>query len=298
MIPNNSANVFQKLEKFKQIRKRQVFCPVARHRVLVSPLTVADDLSLRTMITSPDIYDNELSHLIFDHCEFPDLQTRPKYEQFIDNVSHFDKKILIWGIFDATYDTLGEQELTCPDAKCAEKFKQVIKARELITEDSIKNIWDKEEAFTTHFVEHTLNVSEEDLDRIIFKLTIPTMKKHLDILRMIDAAMLKDNMSKFGTLMSRTEELALITKSINIYFDKNPESQPSELKTAREIHRMIGDYIPLDEIANIIKSFNDEYSKMDPEFKAMIQCPTCGKEFPFKIDMEVALFRSFLGVTP
>jgi len=286
-------NVFQKLERHKKIRQRQVFCPVARHRVMVTPLTVADDLSLRTMISSPDIYDKELSVLIYEHCEFPDIEgNKPKYDLFIESFSHFDKKLLLWGIFDSTYNTLGEQELVCSDDKCAEKFKHTILARELIVEDTIKDIWRKPISFNDDFVEYTYTVGDEDLDRIVFNLSIPSMKKHLDILRLIDTAVLKDNMNKFGSLISRTEELCLITKTIDVFFEK--EGEPTSLSTSRDVSKLIANYIPLDQISKIVECFNEEYKLLDPEFKKVITCPKCGNEFDFKIDIEVALFRSFL----
>jgi hypothetical protein len=292
MIPNNSANVFSKLEKFKQVRRRQAFCPVAKHRTLVSPLTVADDLSLRTMITSPDIYDRELSRLIFEHCEFPDLSDRPKYENFIEAMSHFDKKILLWAIFDATYKTLGEQDFTCP--KCSEEFKEEVLSKDLIVEDTIKQLWTKPVPFQQDHIEYTYDIGEDDLDKIVFFLSIPTIKRHLDMLKLLDVTTIKSNMNNFGTLMSKTEELSLITNQVQVFFDK--ENPPDELKTVREVHKLIGDYIPLDYTKEIVDKFNDEYGKLDPEFKKIITCPSCGHEFEFKVDMEVALFKSFLGV--
>lgn len=291
MVPNNSVNVFSRLEKFKQIRRRQVFCPVAKHRALVSPLTVADDLSLRTMITSPDIYDRELSRLIFEHCEFPDLADRPKYENFIEAMSHFDKKILIWGIFDSTYKTLGEQDLACP--KCSEEFKDEVLAKDLIDEDTIKRLWTKPVPFQQDSIDYTYNVGEEDLDKIVFSLSIPTIKRHLDMLKLLDATVIKSNMNNFGTLMSKTEELSLITNKAQIFFDK--ENPPDTLTTTREIHKLIGDYIALDSTKAIVDVFNEEYGKLDPEFKKVLTCPSCGHNFDFKVDVEVALFKSFLG---
>jgi hypothetical protein len=305
---SNSADVFSKLERLKQIRKRQAFCPVAKHRVLASPLTVADDLSLKTMISSPDIYDRELSILIFEHCEFPDLATRPEYTDFIEAMSHFDKKVLLWAIFDATYKTLGEQEIVCP--KCSEKFKDTILAKELVVEDTIKNLWKKPVPFQKDYVEYTYNIGDEEIgiDKFVFHLSIPTIKKHLDILRMIDAATVKDNMNNFGTLMSKTEELSLITTSISVYFyadkvneqeiekDEAVSMEIAELKTAREVHKLIGTYIPLDNVRDIVEVFNNEYGSLDPDFKKIMVCPSCDHNFEFKVDMEVALFKSFLGV--
>lgn len=301
---SNSNDVFSKLDRLKNIRKRQAFCPVARHRVLVSPLAVQDDLSLKTMISSPDIYDRELSILIFEHCEFPDLATKPKYEDFIDAISHFDKKVLLWAIFDATYKTLGEQDLVCP--KCSEKFKETILARDLVEEDTIKSLWKKSVPFQKDYVEYTYDLNDEGvgIQKFVFNLSIPTIKRHLDILRMIDAAVVKDNINNFGTLMTKTEELALITTSVSIYFDtessteetENP-TEIAELKTTREIHKLIGTYIPLDKVREIVEVFNNEYGLLDPDFKKTIICPSCNHEFDFKVDVEVALFKSFLGVT-
>lgn len=99
-----SLSAFRKLESHRSIRTRQVYCPVTKISVHTTPLTVGDDLSLRTMITSPDLYDQELASLMYDHCQFPDFDKRPTFEQFITSLSVFDRRAILWGVFSATYD--------------------------------------------------------------------------------------------------------------------------------------------------------------------------------------------------
>jgi uncharacterized membrane protein YjjP (DUF1212 family) len=103
----------------------------------------------------------------------------------------------------------------------------------------------------------------------------------------------KDNMNNFGTLLSKTEELALITKKITVVFTE--DEPPHELTTIREVHKLIGDFLSLDKVSSIVDKFNAEYTDLDPEFKDVIECPNCNHTFDFRVDMEVALFKSFLG---
>jgi len=176
----STSSILTKLQQFKEIRKRQVFCPVANHRVMVTPLTVADDISLRTMVSSPDIYERDLLKLIYAHAEFPDISSddKPSFEVFTSNFSNFDKKVLIWGIYDSTYGKLGTQQLTCPE--CKTKFKETIFIKQLVDEETIKSMWDHEEAFTTYEEVTEVEVGLDGFTKIQF--TISYSKHEKDIL--------------------------------------------------------------------------------------------------------------------
>lgn len=288
----SSQSVLSKLQKFKEIRKRQVFCPVARHRVMVTPLTVADDISLRTMVSSPDIYERDLLLLIYEHSEFPDLalEDKPSFEVFSSNFSNFDKKILIWGIYDSTYGKLGQQQLTCP--KCKNEFKETVFIKHLVDEDTIKAMWNHEVAFTEYDQVVTVDIGVEGFSKIEFIISIPTMKKHLDIMSLLNMDEIKDNTSKFNSVLSKQDELALVTKSMKLYEN---DTDFDELITFDDIHGAILGFIPLDVSQEIIDSFNNEFGKYDPKFKKQITCPNtiCGHKFDLEVDIEVAMFRSF-----
>jgi hypothetical protein len=288
----SNPNLIAKLQKLKSIRVRQVYCPVAKLRALVSPLTVSDDLSLKTMVSSPDLYDRELAIMIYNHAEFPDIQgPKPSFDQFIDAVSDFDKKSLLWGIYDSTYTTLGTQQITCP--KCKHKFENEIKAKELLSEDSIKSSWDKELGFLEYSIDVDIPLESEEITKFRFLINIPSIKKHLDVLKLISVDDMKDNFTKFNSIVSKTEELTLITKAIEVY-GQDEETADDVIDNIFDIHNVIQSYVTLDVINIVIDKFDAEYSKFNPEFKKPLVCGACNHNFDVPIDIEVALFRSFL----
>jgi hypothetical protein len=286
------ANLLSRLEKAKSIRSRQVFCPVANLRAIVSPLTVNDDLSLKSMVSSPDLYDKDLAILLYNHTEFPDIQgEKPNFDQFIETISDFDKKSILWGIYDATYRTLGKTNITCP--KCKNKWETEIFSKDLLNEDTIKGQWDKEEPFNDYYIKMDIPIGLEDLLKFTFNISVPSIKKHLDVLKLINVDEMKDNFNRFNSILSKPEELCLITKSISIYGETEDEPEETIINTF-EIHSIIKNYITLDVVNDVIDLFDKEFSIYNPIFKKELNCKSCGHVFSFPVDIEVALFRSFL----
>ncbi|MEO5348935.1 MAG: hypothetical protein H7836_04750 [Magnetococcus sp. YQC-3] len=99
-----NAGALSRLKNFNAIRQRQVILPIAKIRAMVSPLTVRDDLSLRTMVVSVDNYDRILSEILYRHTDFVDMnlpngetfnfEVKPTLEQFLTMISDFDKRSL------------------------------------------------------------------------------------------------------------------------------------------------------------------------------------------------------------
>lgn len=303
----SKSNTLAKLQKMKSIRQRQVFCPVSKLRAITSPLTVSDDLSLKTMVSSPDLYDRELAIMIYEHTDFPDIpNTKPTFEEFIENVSDFDKKSLLWGVYDSTYQTLGKHTLTCP--KCKAKLEQVILAKDLVQPDTFTGVWDKDVDFNNYSHPVIIEIGDSELSKFIFNISIPSIKKHLDILKLVSTDDMKSNFSKFNSIVSKPEELALITKSVEVYGEipviapviegelviDQIEKPEDVITNIYEIHTIIRDYITLDVINTVIDAFDEQFAKYNPSFKKHIKCTDCSHEFDFPIDIEVALFRSFL----
>jgi hypothetical protein len=285
----SKANVLSKLEKIKSIRARQVYCPVSKIRAVVSPLTVEDDLTLKTMVSSPDLYDLELSKLIYSKSQFPDIPgDKPTFDQFIEATSDFDKKSLLWGIYEATYSTLGKHSPTCP--KCKAKLEATILARDLLHADTFKQTWDKELVFNQYTIPVVIETGLEDIPQYIFNIAVPSIKKHLDVLKLITVDEMKDNFTRFNSIVSKVEELCLITKNIEI----QSIDESDTIDNLFDIHTIVQKYITLDVINNIIDKFDEEFKDYNPSFKKIIKCNSCGNEFDFPIDIEVALFRSFL----
>lgn len=284
-------NKFKNLEKLTTIRQKEVFCPMIKARAICSPLKVSHDLSLRSAVMSPDLYDLHLSNLVFENITFPDLTgTELTFENFIDTVSYMDRQVLLWGILYASYNTLGKQDIICPH--CDNKFKNEITIESTMQEDSLLT-WDHDISFT----DYKFNIVKEiegidSIKKIIFETSIPTISQHLAVLRLISSDKLKENYKKFNSLTSKSEDLTSVTRCIKIYKTDNDET-PDVFDTILDIHHVITKYILLDLATDIFTQFNTEFSKYIPKFKKSFVCSQCNKQFDFNVDMEVSLFRQY-----
>lgn len=287
------SDIFEKLQSFNKIKAQQVFCPTSKIRVIVTPMTVGDDLSLKTMIVSPDVYDYQLAKLLYEHSEFPDItKSKPTFEEFVETFSDFDKKALLWGLIASTYSNLGKQEISC--VKCKHKFEDTIFADDLIHED-FATFWDKQEPFNKYFYTIDIDVNDKssDFKSISFVTSIPSIKQHFDILQLVSPESMKENYDKFGFILSKSEELSLITRQINIANFKN---EITNIDKFFDVHRAVKEYIPLNIVKNVVEKYNDHFVKYEPKFRKEYICSNCSHKFDFIVDTEMALFRNFLGI--
>lgn len=287
------------LEKLQKIKQREVFCPVAGVRAITKPLMTIDDLSLRTSILSADLYDVELSKLLFKHVTFPELSGDITYEFFTEGLSYIDRRVLIWGVFASTYGSLGNRNIKCPNPNCEYVFKNTtITAEDIIQEDSFQP-WQENAPFAEfiHTIEEFIPINDDDVKetyKITVKTSLPNIKQHLQVLKLIPPEKLKENYEKFNTILSKAEELCSITRSITLH--KSAEDPtPDVWTTPRDLHFIISKYIPIDLSDRILESFNERFNKYVPRFYTPMKCPECGETFDYVSDPEVALFRQFLG---
>jgi len=162
------SNALNKLKNYQKIRSQTVFCPIIRKEIIVSPLTVGDDIHIRTMVVSPERYDDELSKMIFDHMEVPGVDAL-NFDDFTENVSQFDKKYLLWGIFSATYAKITDVDVTCPS--CKKDFKTTIMAEDLIHDDTMV-VWEEDVTFKEFSIETEYAISDEV--SLHFHMSIPS----------------------------------------------------------------------------------------------------------------------------
>ncbi len=287
----NNLSVLRNLENLHKIKQREVFCPMAKTRALVSPLMTIDDLSLRTTIASPDLYDQEISHLLWKRIKWPDITGDISFDDFISNSSYIDRKILIWGLFASTYGTLGNKTIECPH--CENKFEDEVTAEQIIQEDSI-TIWEEEVSFNEfiYSIEYKPPVHIEGIYKIIFKTSIPTIKNHLDVLKLIPIEKIKENYQKFGNILSRSEELASVTREITLYKSED-DSSPNHWITAHDVHMIISNFLTMDISDDVLLQYNSTFNKYVPVFKKLYNCDKCLNQFSFVVDPEVSLFRQF-----
>lgn len=290
-----ASNAFDRLKKVQQIRKREVFLPISKITCLCSPLSVGDDLTLKTMVASPDIYDHELLSLLYKKTEFPEVD-RPTFNQFLDNIADFDRNILLYGLFTASYNNFGKHEIKCPS--CEHTWEEKIMCEDVLHADLV-TLWDKEEKFLDYRLKIDIDIENDEhlATNYIFNAKIPSMRDHMKALKMISNEKLKDNFEKFGTLLSRNDDLAMITDSIEIgYIDDENEKRYDTINKDNEIYQAISNYIGFDILDQVIDKYTVEIDKYRPKFKKYFTCFNCGHEFEFDINIEISLFKKFFRI--
>lgn len=290
-----SLGGLNKLKAVHNLKQREVYCPVTKSTVQTTPLTTGDDLSLRTMISSPDLYDKEIALLIYKHCKFPDFETHPTFENFVDNFSSFDRRILLYGIFASTYDKISEEKVECPN--CGFTFTDTIKSEEIVRPD-MYSVWDKDEPFTNYHKQVKIDINpdtENTINNLVFFTRIPSIRDHFNILKMVSPTKMKNNFEKTGSILSKPEELTLITQVIQVNSTVNGNPEVDNINDMESVHKAISEYITSDTVRHVISEYNDEFEKYSPDFQKPYLCSECGHEYDLPINIELSLFRSFFG---
>ena len=287
------VNALKALSNLSKIKQREVYCPTANLRAITTPLVANDDLMLRTTISAVDTYDQELTRLLYNHTIFPTIpEDNPmNIEGFMNCLSYLDRQVLLWGIFASSYETLGKQNIQC--TYCSHRWEDEVTAKEILQEDSLFP-WDQEIPFNEYTFPITIPIEGiESIDKLIFQTGLPTIRQHLDVLNLIPGQKLRDNFEKFGSILSKTEELTSITRRIELYTSKEDET-PQIWSSARDIHMVISQYILLNMVDDILEQYNERFNKYVPVFRKPYVCKECGKPFDFITDIEIGLFRRFL----
>jgi hypothetical protein len=288
----NVANIeaLKNLENLSRVNQREVYCPMANLRAMTTPLVAADDLLLKTTISAVDTYDYELTRLLYNHTSFIEIERQLELKEFITMLSYIDRQLLLWGVFTSTYNTLGVQDIVCD--KCNHEFKDEVLGEELIQDDTMLP-WDQEVAFNEYTFPIEQIVDIENIYKLEFDTSIPTIKQHLDVLGLISSEKLRSNFEKFNSILSRTEELASVVRSIKVYRTKE-HTDPDVFSSPRDVHVVIDRYLLLSIVDDVLEKYNEHFSKYVPVFKKPYTCPKCGHDFDYVTDMEVSLFRRFL----
>lgn len=276
-------------ETISNIKKQEVPIPIARKTGIVGPLTVGDDLALRTSIVSPVNYDREISKLLHSHTEFVlsqgETPTKETFEQFCATTSNIDKICLIWALYKTTYDTLGMRDFVCEKENCKTKFKNDVPLDDLIQEDSFIP-WNEE----IPFHDYIYPIDIDYVDYVYrFESRLPSMKEHNKLLSNISIDTLQNNMTQTGSIFAKKEQIALLTKSISIC--KKGESSGVRTENMQEMLIAFQSYIPQTVSDDFFKKYNEKFDRYYPKFYTNIKCPQCDSIQEYKVDLEVEFFR-------
>lgn len=280
------------------IKKVEAFLPIAGKSVQITSLNVGDDLSLRSSLTSPVGYDRDMIQILHAHSEFVEEQQNVQYplQKFCQQISNIDKISLLWGLYKSTYDTLsGERKIICEKEDCKHEFKDIIYLDDLIHEDTYV-VWDKfdENGNVVQFYNYIHEIQVIYQDYVYeFATRLPSIQNNNNILSKISIDVLQQNLEKIGTIFTRSQQMALLTKAVRLS-GKNNQFQTAETDNINEILVTFHNHIPFIVGEEFFEKYSEEFDKYVPKYYKILKCPLCGHQFNYNVDLEVEFFRRCL----
>ena len=324
------------LSKISKLKRKELILPIAKKEVVVSPLSVGDDMILKTALISPVKLDKELMKLLWQHTEFwipspdaPVLAAEPTTEvvdgisgvptgkkssakkkkssaaeaavdrtggsykqltegEFYKNISYFDKLMLLWGIYQTTYVTLGKREISCPE--CGQHYQVEVEVEETLHDDSL-HLFEEDVpfgAFTQkilipHGTTHTLE----------FTVGIPSMADFNRVLGLVSTQELQYNLENIRSQFNSEQLMTLYTKKLAVYPNDSPEDR-SEATYTNEILSSIRDFVTIDAVSEFFGKYSDLFSKYNINFYKEAECPACKHKAQLGVDIEYEFFRKQL----
>lgn len=307
-------SLYQSLSNINRIKRRELVLPIAKKEVVISPLSVGDDISLKTAIVSPVRLDAEIMKLLWSHTDFwkseedvikdnmkinsaarkNDLATtggiyyKPKEQEFYSSISYFDKIVLLWGLYLVTYNTLGKREVKCND--CETTFEVEVDLEDTLHDDSLV-LFDQDIPFT----EYRSPINIEYGDYVLeFDGRIPSMADYNRLLRLVPVSELQSNLEKINSQFSLEQLMTLYTAKLGLYHKNNP-NEKQETTNMQEILSCIRDNINIGVAETFLKEYLQTFSKYNVNFYKECECPNCHKTIKVGVDVELELFRKQLS---
>ena len=287
---NPVADVFSALDNLSKAKRHELILPLLKKRCYVTQLLVGDDVSLRTTLASPDLYEREITQLVYNHLEYID-EDKPSFNNFLKKLSHIDRQVLIWGILKTSYNVLGEKEsIKCPH--CETTFTDKVTYDEVFQDDTI-TLWAEPQDFLLDRVETIETVALDNISEMKFYTKIPVIQDRINMMGLLGYETVKENFKSYGSFFTDSENLSVITDKIQVTLNNNPV----DITTMQEIHITYTQYIPHAISKKIQESYDKKYNKYAPFFRKPYTCGKCKKEFDYVVDPEINLYQTFFGTT-
>lgn len=309
-------NLYQSLGALNKIKRKEIVLPIAKKEVVVTPLSVGDDIALKTAIISPVRLDAEIMKLLWTHTDFwkseeevnnekikvntlaakEDLLKtggvyyKPKEQDFYKSISYFDKLVLIWAIYLITYGTLGKREIECDNEECKCKFTTDIDLEDTLHNDSL-TLFDQDVPFNEYTVPITIDYSGGYI--LEFETRIPSMADYNRLMRLVPVSDLQNNLEKIGNQFSMEQLITLYTSKMSLYKKESPDVR-EETTNMQEILACLRDNVNLNAAEAFIREYVQIFSKYSVKFYKECECPNCHKTLNVGVDVELELFRKQL----
>jgi hypothetical protein len=276
-------------QAISNIKKQEVPLPIARKTAVTGTLKVGDDLSLKSSLVSPVNYDREMVQLIHSHTEFildEGKVQQISFDDFCATTSNLDKMCLIWGIYKTTYETLGKKNIRCEKEQCKHEHQVDIPLEDLIHEDSF-TVWEEEPVFYEYI--YPIEIPYEQFI-YCFDARIPSIRDNNKLMSNLSVEMLQSNLNQTGSVFTKTEQIALLSRSMSIKSKADP-SNPPKTENMQEILIALQNYTPHIVSEQFFKMYSDKFDKYYPKFYTDIICPRCQNKTRFNVDLEIEFFR-------
>ena len=275
-----SLEVFtSKLSEVISTRKVEVFLPIAKQKVTISPMTIADDVNLRTRLTRLQEQLRAFLNVILLRSDFE--KPYKDLKNFLSNITYFDAEVLAWGLYKATYGEFKDFNIFCEH--CNHVVVRNVKPDELLHDDSLK-LWEEDVDFTMYV--HQMEVPLQNNLSLVINLQLPSMLKMVRILDSIPEQRAAQYLD-LGISMTDYETLLMCIKSISL---KEGNNVLGSVDTVQEIQMLLNTYIDVNVKDRVIEEYNKVFSEYTPKFYIEHKCPNCGRESKFEVISVLNLF--------
>ncbi|MEM4385262.1 MAG: hypothetical protein QXD03_01805 [Candidatus Anstonellales archaeon] len=275
-----------KLKILSEIKKREVVLPIVMERVITKPLLVGDDLSIRSSVVSPDLYDMNITKMIYNHLEFPNRDRKPTFDEFISTITNVDRQCALWGILSGTYGKIENEEVTCN--KCGKTFKITVPYDDLIHDDTF-TLWNENKPHTEYVRTVEFDINSGDILKLEVDIGLLPISRRLGVMGFVTVDKIRENFNLTKTIFSLSEQMSTITKEIRVVGTEGTV----KIDSIQEILIAYNNYLTYDIIEKIAEEFS-YFNKYTPKFYVNITCNNCSDIIRYEVDMELGLFRSYL----
>ena len=269
-------------------REVEVELPLLQAKATVIPLVGSEELRLHTMRTSGSAFIKSFNKILFEHTTFEGI----KFTSITDFEMHLsppDKKLLVYGLLDATFSELPEKIIKCPSCGTPDTHKP--SPSDIFHKDTITKEWEHKESFEDY------EIVSEVVPGLTVIYKMPTEIDRLEIISEKENSDLRDNITEHGDILSNIELFSIYIKRMEI---KNGEETIVLTDKVKDIIPTVTK-MPLELQIKLLEDTSiQEFSEFTPEFYLNIKCsnPACELgEFKWSgIDPEQDFFRKALSI--
>ena len=318
-----ALNLYHTLSQINKIKRKELVLPIAKREVVVSPLSVGDDLILKTALISPVKLDKELMKLLWQHTEFwvgtsnvptPDEESGVANEAGVQGVPNGKRgrKKKNPNEIDMTgghYAKISEQEFY----NTISYFDKLVLlwgiyaityetlGPQEITCSNCEHIFTDEIKLDDILQPDSLTLFDADVPfnkytdiikipygedyTLEFTVCIPSMADFNRVLGLVPKHELQSNLENIKSQFNTEQLMTLYTRKLAVVKNDNPEVR-SESASSSEILSSIRDFINIEVGQDFFQQYSSIFSKYNVKFYKVCECPQCKQTTNQGVDIE------------